>query len=201
MKVKKILIGRVFNWGKYENLRVSFEYELEDGDLENEIILRAFEELLTINEILQKMNQVREKWIELLDTVYPYRGQYLFKSLRDTTYKKLGEKTQTLECLKNIDKIPDACRVEIANIPISKLEDRRKAIEKEIEELKKKLEKIDEVEKEFRKLEEDYDNLIIESKEAFIRRKYDKTKELLESLEERIDNIKAEISSLKSHYW
>lgn len=200
-QIRRILIGRVFNWSNYENLRISFEYEIEDGENPNRILLKAFEELIRINELLNYMNLTTEKWANLKEEVWPSKYNTIFETRREEILKKLGEKTKALECLKDIHKIPTVCTEELAGIRIDQVEEQKERLKKEIEELTEMSKKVDELEKEWDELRDYYYRRMEEAKQLFIERKYDECEEILDEINNRLNEYKKELKLIKPSIW
>jgi len=199
-KIRRIAIGRVFNWGQYENLRLLYEYEIEDGENEKEVMIKAFEELLEINECLQLYASVRAIFHELDSAIYPKKGPGKLDEYRDFIDNKIAEKAKTLACLEQIDLIPTAC-AEALGPNIEKAKEQRERLKKEIQELNERLKAIDEYEEEYKKFRGEYFERIKDVKHYIITGSYNLAKDILRELEEKIKEFGKKLHDLRPPGW
>lgn len=204
-KIRKITIGRVFNWGNYENLRISFEYDIETDseEAQNRLILEAFNELMMINEILSLMNLITNKREEIRDRLYPKHGEDFFDKKREEIHREIGQKVKALECLKDLPNIPTACMEELSGVRLDELERQRERLQNDIKALNEKLDKLDELEKiwKVRFSQQPFEEQMNEIKRLFLKRDYVRCKNELLALLDSLDEYKELLKGFDRLWW
>jgi len=198
MKLRKILVGRVFNWDKYEDLRISFEIEIENHENEHQIVLEAFETLEKINHVILWFKNLREQMSSLETYV---KGYKVFEKWANEYNEEIGKKIRVLKCLEDAKTIPLTCK-EVSGIPIDQIEDRKKMLKEEIEILRKKADKIEQLEERYTTFLEFYDQEVKKFKDNFMKRNLDKCEIIIDGLLKEIEDLFDQIKSLKpKSYW
>lgn len=197
MKIRKVLVSRVFNIGDFQNRRLGLEIEIEDGDNENLVIINAINFLLDLNDFLQEWSSLRSEWRDLLEYI---KKRDPFTVWADHYIKKLGQKQRTLECLEDFGKIPTTCQ-DLGSIRVDQIESRKEELKREISELNKKLDQLDNLQQVFNSLRSTYDKATREILDlAKVRRFKDARKRASDMINE-INKFRRKLEDLKPSYW
>ena len=208
-RIAHVYIGRVFNWGDYQNLRLGFQVEFEEGVDDKtvmEAVWKIFGELCTINDVLFYYRDLEEAWFNLKETVRATDGTHptVFEKIEEGLNKALDIKRKVLKCLESVDQIPTTCQVdeevlsEVSGIPLNRVEEEKKRVKGKIEEIEKHLEELKSLKSRFKELEETIDAKRDNIKELFTTRNYDDAmKEIRETLRE-VREIKRELTRIEN---
>jgi len=196
-KITRVLIGRVFDWGQYKNLRLSFELNVEglsEPDT-NRAILEAFEKLAVINDVLFRSTRLYETLL-FLDVDYTST----IRSAITTANRHFNKHYKEWECLNHFaehKEIKEDCEDVIGAKTLTIAKQRAKELEEIIEKINKTRrflltaeEKKDEFKK---KLEE----LIDELKTNFANGNFQEAQETIRKAQDVIDEVNKVYEAVK----